>query len=225
MIKKYFEKYSNIFWIFMIGSFLGFIYENILMLIKGNYALRQGLIYEPLIPIYGIGLIIFYLLYKDLNFKNNHLLVKILKVFIIGFFMGGLTEYVGSFIQEKMFGTISWDYSYMKYDLNGRTSLFHSSIWGLMGTAFYFIVLPIINKLKELKNQKRGVILTVILSLFLLFDCSISILACNRRAERKENISSTNKLEEYLDYKYPDEYIDRIYNNAKDVHTSKNPDN
>ena len=89
MISKIFNNYSNIFWFFMVGSFLGFIHENLLTLLKGKYILRQGLIYEPLIPIYGLGAIVFYLIYKSKNTKGKNLLINIWKVFIIDFLVGG----------------------------------------------------------------------------------------------------------------------------------------
>ena len=49
------KKFSFIFLVFIIGSFIGFVWENVFTIIKGAYHLRQGLLYEPLIPIYGIG--------------------------------------------------------------------------------------------------------------------------------------------------------------------------
>ena len=60
MKKNLFIKYEYFFSIFMLGSFLGFVHENLLMLLKGNYSLRQGVIYEPLIPVYGAGILAFY---------------------------------------------------------------------------------------------------------------------------------------------------------------------
>lgn len=187
------------------------------MLCKGHYALRQGLIYEPLIPIYGIGLIVLYLFYKDMDISSKNLLKRIGIIFLLSFFLGGATEYIGSYIQEKCFGTISWNYSYLRFNLQGRTSLLHASVWGLLGTTFYFFLLPVIKKIKNLTNTQKGKIITILMSTILLFDCTISILACNRRTERRTNELPSNKIEEYLDKKYPDEYIDYIYNNATEV--------
>lgn len=214
MKKQAITNLTMILWIFLIGSFFGFIYENLLMIIKGHPALRQGLIYEPLIPIYGIGSIVFYLFYKNINLDNKSLIIKIIIIFILSFFLGGITEYMGSFIQEKIFKTISWDYSYLKFDLHGRTSLLHAGIWGIMGVIFYFLILPLLKKIKNITKTHQGKIITIIMSIILLFDCTISILACNRRTERRTNENPSNIIEEYLDYRYPDEYIDSIYNNA-----------
>lgn len=216
-VRKFLEWISDLIWIFLIGSFVGFIYENLLMFFRGNYALRQGLLYEPLIPIYGIGLVVFYLIYKNLKLGKVSKPLKYLIIFLIALVMGGVTEYIGSWIQEVVFGTVSWDYSYMRFDLNGRTSLYHSSIWGVSGLAFYIILLPIINKLKCYKNNKIGIALTVLLSAVLLADCTISTLACNRREERRNDEVASTKLDQFLDRYYPDVFIDRIYNNANVV--------
>ena len=51
----------------------------------------------------------------------------------------------------------------------------------------------------------------------IILDCIISILACVRMYERRNNIKPRNKLEEILDEKYPDEYLNDIYNNAKKI--------
>ena len=50
----------KIFWIFVIGSLLGYIYEIIITYFKlGHFENRQGLIYGPFIPVYGIYIILF----------------------------------------------------------------------------------------------------------------------------------------------------------------------
>ena len=145
MKEKYFEKYSKVFWLFILGSLIGFIHENLLMFFRGRYALRQGLIYEPLIPIYGLGVLAFYLVYKILNLNGKCKILNILKLFLICFLVGGALEYFCSFLQEKLFGTISWNYSRYAFNINGRTSLLHSIFWGLAGTIFYVIIFPFVN--------------------------------------------------------------------------------
>ena len=132
MKRDLFRKYEYYFSILMLGSFLGFVYENLLMLLKGNYSLRQGVIYEPLIPVYGAGILAFYFFYHRVDFKNLNKYLKIIIIFSIGMIGGGAVEYLFSYLQEKIFGTISWDYSHLRFNLNGRTSLLHASFWGLM---------------------------------------------------------------------------------------------
>lgn len=101
--KKNLKFAFRLFWIFIIGSVVGFIYENILVLFqKGHFELRQGLLYCPLIPVYGVGAVIYELIVPKM--KNT------VEVFVDTMFLGGVTEYICSYLQEVLFGTISWDY-------------------------------------------------------------------------------------------------------------------
>ena len=76
--KEFFNGYTLVFSILLIGSFIGFAHENILTLIKGQYVLRQGLLYEPLIPIYGLGAVFFYFsLYKPDLKKYDTLMIVV----------------------------------------------------------------------------------------------------------------------------------------------------
>ena len=42
-------------------------------------------------------------------------------------------------------------------------------------------------------------------------------MAAYRQTERKNNIEPENHLDLFLDEYYPDEYMNRIFNNKKDV--------
>lgn len=62
--KLIWQEFCKIFWLFMIGSFIGFIYETIVVFFQtGGFELRQGIIYGPLIPVYGIGAVVYYLFF------------------------------------------------------------------------------------------------------------------------------------------------------------------
>lgn len=201
-----------LFWVFIIGSILGYIYEMILVLLqKGYFESRQGLIYGPFIPVYGIGGMVYYIILNNVKTKNK------LKVFLITAVLGGATEYLCSFVQEKVFGTISWDYSYLTFNLNGRTSLLHCTYWGIAGLLYIKYISPLIEKLKEKISKANLRFVTVALVIFMVWDISISCLAAGRQYNRKNNIEPQNRLDAYLDEHYPDEVIDKVYANKKDV--------
>lgn len=215
MKKETLDKIIYIFWVFMLGSFLGFVHENLLMAYRGRDVLRQGLIYEPLIPVYGLGLVMFCLLFSKFK-KGKRLSLKHLALaFIASFLLGGVVEYLFSFLQELIFGTISWDYSGYANNLLGRTSLYHCTVWGLMGLTFYILLYPLIVKIKYYINRKWLRKLTVLFSAILFIDCTISIVACLRQSERREGIPADSKLDYFLDEHYPDELLEHIFNNAR----------
>ena len=201
-----------IFWLFIIGSILGYIFEMIVVLFqKGYFESRQGLIYGPFTPVYGIGAIIYYLVLNKVKTRNK------LKIFFITMILGGATEYISSFIQEKAFGTISWDYSYLIFNLNGRTSLLHCTYWGIAGVLYVTFIEPLIEKLKQIIDTKSFKVVTIFLSIFMIFNIQISCFAADRQFERRKNIEPENKLDVFLDKYYPDEYMNQIFTNKKDV--------
>ena len=201
-----------VFWLFIIGSILGYIFEMIVVLFqKGYFESRQGLIYGPFTPVYGIGAIIYYLILNNINKESK------IKIFFITAILGGVTEYICSLVQEKVFGTISWDYSYLTFNINGRTSLLHCSYWGIAGILYVIYIDPFLEKLKCKIDKKILKIVSIIFAVFMLFDISISCIAANRQTERRNNISPESKLDLFLDKYYPDEYMDKIFANKREV--------
>ena len=206
------KELTILFWVFIIGSIAGFIFEvTVVFFQKGHFELRQGLIYGPFIPVYGIGAMCYYIVLSKTKIKNK------IQIFLITMILGGITEYLCSFIQEKAFGTISWDYSYLPFNINGRTSLLHCIYWGIGGVLYITYVDPFLNKMIDKTNMKAFHLITIMLSIFIVFDISISWMAADRQTERKNNIEPENRLDIFLDKNYPDEYMNRIFNNKKDV--------
>lgn len=206
------KELTILFWVFIIGSIAGFIFEvTVVFFQKGHFELRQGLIYGPFIPVYGIGAMCYYIVLSKTKIKNK------IQIFLITMILGGITEYLCSLIQEKAFGTISWDYSYLPFNINGRTSLLHCIYWGIGGVLYITYIDPFLNKMIDKTNMKAFHLITIMLSIFIVFDISISWMAADRQTERKNNIEPENRLDIFLDKNYPDEYMNRIFNNKKDV--------
>ena len=200
----------KIFWIFVIGSIFGFVVEMLYATIyTRTLVIRQGLIYGPFIQVYGAGAVAYYFLIS--KFKEPK------EAFFAGAIMGGILEYLFSFFQEIFFGTISWDYSKFIFNLNGRICSLYCVYWGIIAVAFLKIIYPWIQKIEPLIYKKSVRILTVFMILFMTFDIAISSLAASRQQERRKNIPPKNDLDVFLDKQYPDEFLDRIYNNKKNV--------
>ena len=171
--------------------------------------IRKGLIYGPFIQIYGIGAVAYYILISNIQEPK--------KAFFSGMIMGGSLEYLCSFFQEIFFGTISWDYSNLFMNLNGRTSLLYCVYWGIIAILYLKIVYPAFQKMDPLIDKGSIKIITVFFMLFMIFDITISCMAGSRQQERRQNMPAQGVVDEFLDRAYPDELLDRIYNNKKDV--------
>ena len=97
--------------------------------------MNRGFFYGPYIPIYGFGSLI--ALYPLLPFQNNPLII-----FFLGSFLCSVMEYITSWVMEKLFHMRWWDYSYRKYNINGRVCLLNSTLFGLMLLALVYVVHP-----------------------------------------------------------------------------------
>lgn len=200
--------FEKILWVFLIGSVFGVIMETIISYFQfGDFQSRKGLIYGPLNPVYGFGTIIF--LVFLIKYKNP------VKVFFGGMLLGGGFEYGCSLLQEKIFGTTSWNYSNHAFNIDGRTSLFIMICWGLLALLFVFIIYPPISDKIEKIPVRIGHGLSVILVIFLIVDCSISISACLRQSERAMGIEASNSIDVFLDKHYPDKRLNEIFQNAR----------
>lgn len=205
---KGFNYYKN-FWIFFIGCVFGVLIETIWCYITtGHIESRTALVIGPFNPIYGFGAVIMSLVYKKLNGKNSIL------IFFVCMILGGLFESLCSLFQEITFGTISWYYEADSWGILGkRTSIIYCIFWGILGIVWINWLYPILEKNIEKIPNKTGVILTWILTAFLILDILLSSAAVYRQKERRNNIYNNNFIETYLDKKYNDEILKKIYPN------------
>lgn len=200
----------KIFWIFVIGSIFGFFAEMLYALVyTRTLEIRQGLIYGPFIQIYGMGAMAYYLLVSKIQEPK--------KLFFSGMIMGGVLEYLCSFFQEIFWGTVSWEYSHLFMNFNGRTSLLYCFYWGVIAVAYLKIFYPLFQKLDSFLEKKGIKIFTVFFMLFMTFDIVISCMAADRQQKRREKLPPANAIEVFLDEHYPDELMDRVYNNKKEM--------
>lgn len=194
----------KLFWIFMIGSIFGYIAETAVVLIeKGHFENRQGLIYGPFVQIYGIGAIAYYLIAPKIKDNKN--------IFFIFMIIGGIMEYLFSYIQQVLFGTVSWDYSNYMIHLNGRTSLLHCIYWGLSGVLFMKLIYPLVEKANIQGRTLKYV--TTVLAMFMICNITISWGAATRQEERYRKIPPRGKIDVLLDRYYPDEIMNKVYAN------------
>lgn len=200
--------YYKIFWIFFIGSITGFLVESIWCIFrKGYFESRSSIIYAPLAIIYGFGGIIIYVILKDMyNYKL---------CFILGAVGGTIVEFLCSFLQEKVFGTVSWDYSHLPFNINGRICLVFSICWGLLAILWVKYLQPFLDKLLRKIPNTIGKPLTIVLFVIVLSLGLLSFLTVLRWGERIDGVQATSSLGKWLDYRFPNEFMKIIYPNMK----------
>lgn len=202
--------FTKLFYLFVIGSFIGTILETIwAFCVDGHFEMRVGMVYGPFIPVYGGGAcFLTAALYK--LYKLNDTLV-----FVISVFVGAGFEYFCSWLQEQMFGTVSWDYSDTPFNLDGRTNLMYALIWGFLGLVWVRYLYPWTAKLIEKIPKRAGAIITTFLIVFMAFNGFMSVTATARWTQRTEGVPASNSFEEYLNEKFDNEKMEFLFPGMK----------
>lgn len=161
---------------FIIYSVAGYIIESIYgMITKGVWESRQSFLYGPFCGIYGLGAVVMIVCLHKFPKKYNAL-------FLGGFVVGSIVEYVVSLFGEMVLGVKWWDYSNMPLNLNGRICVYFSIFWGFLGIYLIASLNPkvdrIINWIKsKFKTQKALKTFVVTVFTLLIIDCIATAFA------------------------------------------------
>ena len=199
--------YSKLFWIFMIGNVTGFVLETLYALIVPPHRLelRVSVVLGPFILVYGFGAVAITLfLYKMYNQKDS-------LIFIASMVIGGGFEYLCSFLQQAVFGTVSWEYSDSPLNISGRTNLLYSFFWGVLGLLWVKDMYPVLSRAIQKIPKKIGKPLTIGVTIFMAVDILLSSGAVYRQSERINRIPATNPVQTFFDTWFPDEFLEIIY--------------
>lgn len=160
-MSKILYKISEFVLLFIISSFVGWLYEiSCVYVLYGTYYDR-GVLHLPLCPIYGFGVLLLYAIF--------HKVKNIIVIFVSSVLVTTLIELVTSYIAEIYFHLILWTYEDWPFNFQNRISLISSLIFGLMSIIFFYIIRPFVNKLFISKYYRIIFVFTVILVVFLLF--------------------------------------------------------
>lgn len=194
--------------VFIIGSFAGVVVETLWCLLRhGYYESRNGLLWGPFSPLYGLGAVALTL--ALFRWRNRGAWLS----FLGGVVIGTVVEYVCSWWQEWAFGSTSWDYSHMPFNINGRVCLLYSLFWGFLGVMWMKDLYPRISRWILRLPQRSGVLITRALIVFMAVNCAVSGLAVLRWSERVQGIEAQNAYEAFMDEHFPDARMESIWAN------------
>ena len=198
--------YDKLFWIFMTGNVVGFVLETVYIFLRiHRFEMRAGLVFGPFIPVYGLGaVLITLLLYRMYNQKD-------IMIFLASMFIGGAFEYLCSFVQQAVFGTVSWEYSDTPLNIGGRTNMMYAFFWGILGLVWVKDLYPALSRLIQKIPKKTGRTLTVVFTIFMVVDILLSAGAVYRQSERVNNIPATNAVQVFFDTYFPDSYLSFVF--------------
>ena len=183
--------------LFITYSIIGWVIEEIDILILQKKVVNRGFLIGPYCPIYGFGSLFIIL------FLNKYLDDPIV-LFFMTMISCGILEYLTSFIMEKIFKTRWWDYSDEKFNINGRICLETLVLFGIGGLVISYLAQPFIMSILTLIPTNILNIIAIILSIIFIIDNIVSfkiilnfkLVATNIRKDYTEEI--TAKVREVL---------------------------
>ena len=211
---------------FIVYSILGYVIETLYgLLTKGVIESRQSMLYGPFCCIYGLGAICLLCIPKSAK-KNNWTL------FIAGFIIGSVVEYVVSWVGEVIFNIKWWDYSNFPLNINGRVCVYFSIFWGILTICLNKVINPTVDKALGKIPIKVLHVLTVIIMVFMAFDFIISSFALKMFETRLiynynlEVQGAEDYYEKYLDIYQNNpglkEFVDKVFSDEKMLKTFPN---
>lgn len=204
--------FFNLFWMFVVCSFLGLMIEiiyHMTVVDPGVYQDRAGLLYGPFSPIYGFGGV-FITIALNRFYKKNPFVV-----FLAAGFIGAAFEYAVSWWMEYSFGIKAWDYSGTFLNIDGRTNFKFFCMWGALGIMWLRFILPrMIGVINSIPWNLRYSI-TVVCTVVMLLDCGLTVAAMDcwylRQAGAMDPVSEQSAIERFCNEHYDDAYMQQRF--------------
>ncbi len=198
--------FFNLFWTFMVGSFIGLIVEIIWHMVvvdPGVYQDRAGLLWGPFSPIYGVGAVLMTIALN--RFKDRNIVF----IFVVCTIIGGGFEYFVSWFMEVAFGATAWDYSdqFLGDLFGGRTCLLFASMFGILGTIWIKLLLPVFLRVFNLIPWKLRYGVTFVCATLMLVNCVMTLQALDNWGARQAGHVPKAGIEQFYAENFDDEYM------------------
>ena len=173
---------------FIVFSFMGWVWETVYCTFKTKHWQNRGFLYGPVCPIYGTAAVTAMIVFNFVPVLNTGSLAS-WKIFLICAAGSAVIEYTTSYVLEKIFHAVWWDYSKVPLNVNGRICLPATCGFGLAGIVIVRYLFPFIRSL----HQENRPLLNEGLSLFFMFlfamDLALTIASLTELITKMESYS------------------------------------
>ena len=167
---------ARYFVIFIFYSLLGWIFETVYCTLKEKKWCDRGFLYGPIVPIYGAGGLGITAVMDGLQ-QFVGIRPNALQVFLIAYLGSIVLEFGTSYVLEKLFHAVWWDYSDMPFNIQGRICLPASIGFGLAGLLIVYGIYPFVNRIFPARISIFNELLAMFLVFLIACDCALTVSA------------------------------------------------
>ncbi len=198
----------RVFWLFLIAGFAGDFIEVVFWLVtRGELISRSSLVYGPFSLVWGLAAVLLTLVFHRMDDQGA------VRIVLAGTVLGGLYEYICSWVQELLFGACFWDYRHLPLNIHGRVNLVFCLFWGLAALAWVRLVYPALCVFIDRVPRRRGRRMVRAAALFLACSTVLSAAALYRMDQRRDGVPASGAVTRFLDKAYPDSMLKARYPN------------
>lgn len=180
---------------FLLYSFIGWIYEVLIVFAVQKKLVNRGFLHGPVCPIYGVAILTLVIALQNFHYS-------ILLIFLFGSLIVSFVELSTGLIMQKLFHSRWWDYSHFRFNFRGYISLEISIIWGLFSIFVIYGLQPaIVHMVYIIPKYILQPLVTVVSIIFIIDTVStiIQMFAFKKLLQRASSLEEDIVLRvEYL---------------------------
>lgn len=167
----------EILWLFFVYSFLGWMLETVAAAIKHNRFVNRGLVNAPFCILYGFAAVFISIFCQELDG---------IWLYIASVIVATLFEWIAGHLIEKIYHERWWDYSDMKWNIDGYISVSMSTVWGLLAFLSLKWGNSILLKPLHVIPDIAGIIIVWVLFILLVLDVAATLVIFSGRSSKIE---------------------------------------
>ena len=179
--------------LFITYSFVGWIYESFFCTVTSGKWENRGFLYGPVCPIYGTGAVAISMIMRAM--ESSGAAAEPWIIFVISVLGSVVLEFTTSWVLEKLFHAVWWDYSNLPFNVQGRISLFSSLGFGFAGLLVVYVIAPFTEEIIQDIPPAAAEVLALIFVFVFAVDLTLTVSALldfDQAVIRMENAFNQN---------------------------------
>ena len=181
---------ARLFNYFIVFSVVGWLYECTFCTFKGGEWENRGFLFGPVCPIYGSGvvltMIVFHFIPTGVNGEH-----PIWQIFLICAAGSLVLEYSTSFVLEKLFHAVWWDYSHIPLNINGRVCLPATCGFGLAGILVVRGIIPFVDALPTENYPLLNEFVSLVFMFIMGIDMALTVASLTKIVSQLEKAEAS----------------------------------